>query len=327
MSKLEKNALILIRRKLVSSRADIARMLGISRPTASAVVQRLISAGMIIECGKGKSNGGKTPIALAVKNDDTRLIGIDLGYSDRISAVLLDNSGSITGQKELEFIPRDLDELTGKTAELVREWAKTEKIAGCAVAVPGIVDEGTAFISRSINPLFCGDTLAEMLKEKLSMPLSVGNRSRMAAVSEAFGGAGDGERDFALISLGVSIGAAFWCGGGIFNGAGSAAGEIKNLRLACGRSFEEALAVPAVSGASPEEVAGLCADGLGQVVDIMDTRMLILSGRFADFGDGFAPLLEETMSVKHPVRVSSARYGRFSAARGAAFLLGETIIS
>ena len=35
----EKNAYILIRRKLASSRADIARMLGVSRPTASSIVQ------------------------------------------------------------------------------------------------------------------------------------------------------------------------------------------------------------------------------------------------------------------------------------------------
>ena len=148
----------------------------------------------------------------------------------------------------------------------------------------------------------------------------------MAAVSEAFGGAGDKEDDFALISLGTSIGAAFWCGGGIFNGAGSSAGEIKNIRLGSGESFEDALALPAVRDRSTEEIAGLCADGLGQVVDIMDTGMLILSGRFADFGAGFAPMLEKMMSEKHPVRVRSARYGRFSAARGAAFRLGETII-
>ena len=183
MPRLEKSAYNLIRRKTASSRADIARMLGISRPTASAVVQSLITSGMIFECGKGKSTGGKTPIALAVRNDDTRLIGIDLGYSDRISAVLLDNSGDIAAEKQLDFTPRTLEELTERIAGLIRQCPEAGRIIGCAVAVPGIVNEESMYISRSIKELFCGDALAEMLKDKLEMPIFIGNRSRMAAVS------------------------------------------------------------------------------------------------------------------------------------------------
>ena len=157
------------------------------------------------------------------------------------------------------------------------------------------------------------------------MPVIVGNRSRMAAFSEAFGGAGDKETDFAIISLGKSIGAAFWSRGEIFNGCNSTAGEIRNMRLKNGETFENNLAPETVRNMTMDEIASVCADGLVQLADIMDIELLILSGRFADFGYPFACKLENIMSCQHPVRVRPARFGRFSAARGAAFRMGEIL--
>ena len=326
MTRLEKNAFTLIRRKLAASRADIARMLAVSRPTASTVVQSLIDSGLVIECGKGKSNGGTSPIVLAANNDYMYVVGVDLGYSDSLSAVLLDNSGEIIAEEQLLFSPADINDLTGKIAGLAGKWSESVPIAGTAIAIPGIVDEKNMLVSESINPVYCGNTVQYMLEKNLKMPVHIGNRSRMAAISEAFCGAGDRENDFALISLGVSIGAAFWCNGAIFNGKNSAAGEIRNMYVSGGITFENALAVQNLKNCSIREIAGICAVGLGQLVDIMDIELLILSGRFADFGSDFAPMLEKIMSEKHPVTVRPARYGRFSAARGAAFRMGEIII-
>ena len=120
----EKNAYILIRRKLASSRADIARMLGVSRPTASNIVQSLIDANLIAECGKGKSNGGTNPIALAVRKNHVFTVGIDLGYTDCMSAVLLDAAGSIIAEKEVTFSSSELYDL----AELFKVFGDTTRI-------------------------------------------------------------------------------------------------------------------------------------------------------------------------------------------------------
>ena len=322
----EKNAYILIRRKLASSRADIARMLGVSRPTASSIVQSLIDANLIAECGKGKSNGGANPIALAVRKNHVFTVGIDLGYTDCMSAVLLDAAGSIIAEKEVTFSSSELYDLAEKASSTVAEFYKIHPISGTAVALPGIVDEKSMTVLKSINQNYYGNTIKKLLEKNLDMPVTVGNRSRMAAFSEAFGGAGDKENDFAIISLGKSIGAAFWSGGNIFNGSSCAAGEIRNMRLKNGETFENNLAPEAIGNMTTDEIAALCADGLVQLADIMDLELLILSGRFADFGYPFARKLENIMSCQHPVRVRSARFGRFSAARGAAFKLGEMII-
>lgn len=326
MNKLEKKAFLLIRRNLAGTRAELARELAVSRPTASSVVERLMDRGLIKECGKGKSTGGTTPILLTVNSKSAYYVGIDLGYTDRMSAVLLDNAGTITAEAETDFNRADLKDLSDKAVLLIKRVSGRKKISGVAVALSGIVDEKTMSVTKSINPYHCGRVVPELLEHATGLPVTIWNRSRAAAVSEAFGGAGDKEKDFALISLGASIGSAFWCDGKIFEGSHSSAGEIRNLRLNCGLRFEDALSLTRIKACGTDSILALCADGLEQVLSIMDFELLILSGRFADFSPDFAEKLEEILKKNYPVRVRSARFGRNSAARGAAFRMGEMMI-
>ena len=60
------------------SRSDVARILDLSRPTASTVVRTLIDDGFLVETGCGRSSGGKPPIQLSVRPDAFSSIGIDI---------------------------------------------------------------------------------------------------------------------------------------------------------------------------------------------------------------------------------------------------------
>ena len=326
MNKLEKNAFLLIRRNHAVTRAELARELAVSRPTASTVVEKLLERGLVKECGKGKSTGGTTPILLSVNGKSAYYVGIDLGYTDRMSAVLIDNSGAVISEAEAEFSRSDLKDLSEKARLLTKKVSGRKKVSGLAVALSGIVDERTMSVTKSITPAHCGKVIPELLERVAGLPVTIWNRSRAAAISEAFGGAGDKERNFALISLGVSIGSAFWCDGKIFEGNHSSAGEIRNLRLNCGLRFEDALSLTRIRACTSDSVLTLCADGLEQVLSIMDLELLILSGRFADFSPDFSEKLEEILKKNYPVRVRPARFGRISAARGAAFRMGEMFI-
>ena len=326
MTDLEKNAYMLIRRGCACSRADLARRLGVSRPTASTVAKGLLARGLIRECGKGKSTGGTTPILLSAETGLPGCVGIDLGYADRMSAVLLDSAGNILEKKECEFDPMDLSSMAVNSKKMVRTLSSGKKLVGVAVALSAIIDETTGRVINSINPALRSNQLQSMLKETLEYPVFSTNRSRAAAFSEAFGGAAD-QMDFALISLGRSIGAAFWCGGKLFCGSGSAAGEIRNLRVASGVRLEQALSPERTSGADREAILEICADAMSQIIDIIDLNMLILSGRFADFGRDFSVLLEKRLrETGTPATVRAAQFGRFSAARGCALRMGELII-
>ncbi|MBQ9502196.1 MAG: ROK family transcriptional regulator [Lentisphaeria bacterium] len=327
MTELEKSAYILVRRGVARTRAELARRLEVSRPTASTAAERLLSAGLIMECGKGKSTGGTAPILLSARKDVPGFVGVDLGYTDRMSGVLLDGAGGIAAKAERTFDPADPQSIAENTKKLVDSLCPEKNVPGAAVALSAIIDEKSGRIISSVNPVFRDGKIKKLLEKELSCPVFTANRSRAAAISEAFGGAADSEENFSLISLGKSVGAAFWCGGRLFCGAYSAAGEIRDLRLASGMRLEEALSPEKTAGADREDIMEICADALSQLIDIMDLRLLILSGRFADFGGDFSSGLEEKLNEKTGgVRVRSARFGRYSAARGSAFRMGELFI-
>ena len=122
MNDLEKLALIAIRRGEAHSRAELARRLNISRPTASAVAERLISAGRIREAGRGISSGGKAPTMLTVVPECFYILGFDLGYTDRLQGVLTDAAGTVIRSEETAFrsvSPSDALRAVGRLARLL----------------------------------------------------------------------------------------------------------------------------------------------------------------------------------------------------------------
>ena len=65
------------------SRADIARLTGLTRATVSELVMDLLNQGLILEVGLGQSTGGKTPTLLSLAADSKHLIAIDLANDGR----------------------------------------------------------------------------------------------------------------------------------------------------------------------------------------------------------------------------------------------------
>ena len=61
------------------SRADLARLTGMSRPSISAIVAEQLELGLISEVGPGESNGGRRPVLLRFEDDAHYIAGLDLG--------------------------------------------------------------------------------------------------------------------------------------------------------------------------------------------------------------------------------------------------------
>ena len=70
------------------SRADLARLTGLTRTSVGDLVGTLIDDGLIEEVGRGRSSGGKSPILLRVAPDGRHLIGLDLGEAQFSGAVV-----------------------------------------------------------------------------------------------------------------------------------------------------------------------------------------------------------------------------------------------
>src|SRR6478672_9291034 len=88
------------------SRADLARLTGLTRTSVSDLVGILIHDDLIEEIGRGRSSGGKSPILLRVAPDGRHLIGLDLGEA-RFSGAVINLSGEILRSIDLPLEGRD----------------------------------------------------------------------------------------------------------------------------------------------------------------------------------------------------------------------------
>ena len=325
MTNTELTAYNFVRRGIARTRAELSKTMGISRPTASSVVDSLIADGLLRDGGKWRSNGGRNPILLLVRPEAFSLIGVDLGLRDRVSGVLVNAAGEIVRRCEIMMSP-DSPDRAGEAVSML--WERLDPgftASGIGLAVPGKVDAAAYHVEAEAYPCFGGDVLVRTLRRRfVGKYFYLGNRYRMAAVSERFGGAADREDDFMLLTLDNDLCATLFINGGCFSGAHGVAGNVRKLPVPAPdgggeTTFGEALSARSLKsvGATPEQLATSCAYGIGQVLDILDIGLVVLGGRVLGLSADFLPLLERRLAG-FGCRVKSAQFSGFSAARGAA---------
>ena len=314
------SALRVVWRGEAQSRSDVARVLQLSRPTASAVVRTLIEEGFLVEAGCCRSSGGKPPIKLSVKSSAFSSIGIDTGYENIVRGVRLDAVGKIVSSAEFPA-SSSFDDRKNAVVE-VAKMLDFQSADCVGIAVSGIVDPVRREVIRSANFELAGTRFATEIEEVLGVPVFIDNRARMSARAELFAGAAQKVSDFALISLGRGIGSALSFSGKLYCGASGQAGEIRDLLVPDydGKglmTIEEALSEKTLAERkpAPERLAEICAPGFMQLTSITDPSVLILSGRFSAVPDAFVSRLQELLGG---VEVRRAQFGRDSGACGSA---------
>ncbi len=216
------------------SRAEVARMSGLTRTTVGEVVGELIGDGMAREAGRGPSTGGKAPILLELVDGARTVIGLDLGETV-FRGALLDLRGRVIETVEREV--GGLDGLDGEQAlavvyELVdalHDKVGGVPLLGIGIGTPGIVDAGTGSIRWAVNLDWQDLPLGDLLTARYGVPVQVANDSRAAALAiHLFSGGGSSPRpaNLVAITVGLGIGAGLVIGGELFHGDGFGAGEI-----------------------------------------------------------------------------------------------------
>jgi predicted NBD/HSP70 family sugar kinase len=104
------------------------------------------------------------------------------------------------------------------------------------VGVPAIVFEDGSLRIGLASGIPGGGALRDRLSERFATQVVVDNDASLAALGETLYGAGQGERNVALLTLGTNIGMGVVADGRIYRGAHGAAGEIGNVPLRLGSS-------------------------------------------------------------------------------------------
>lgn len=228
------------------SRAEIARVTGLSRATVSDMVAELINEGLIVEVGLGVSIGGKLPILLSVADDARFMIALDLAYNHFRGAVV-DLRGQIRQIISLPASGYDGEQAIEATFSIIDQLVRLPypSFVGIGVGAPGLVNSRDGIVVHAVNLNWRDLPLGPMLKERYGLPVVVQNDCQAAAMGEfIFGGPRPASQNMVVVRVGQGIGAGIILDGKIFQGDGGGAGEIghvvmahsKGLPCRCGKS-------------------------------------------------------------------------------------------
>jgi glucokinase len=243
-------------------------------------------------------------------------IGVDVGGT-KILAGIVDRDGSIVRRHE-RATPQDaqenvLAELEAAVAELM-----DESVGAVGFGVPSPIDQAQGLVVRCVNVPLENAPLRDRMHERFGVPVGLDNDANAAAHGEWRAGAGRGEDDIVMLTLGTGVGGGVIFGGRPFRGRNGAGAELGHVVIvhdgrpcqgACtGRGHLETYASGSAATEAAREAFGPSADahrlvrlanegdaqakelledvarhlgsGIGSFVNVFGPQLVILGGGF-----------------------------------------------
>jgi len=306
------------------SRADLARLTGLTRTSVGDLVGTLIDDGLIEEVGRGQSSGGKSPILLRVAPDGRHLIGLDLGEA-QFSGAVVNLRGEILRSIHLPLEGRNGDAAVELVVRLVDALRADDRcpLLGIGIGAPGIIDTSTGTVRWSVNLNWAELRLGPLLEQRYGVPVIVANDSHAAALAELTFLRRPRPNNLIVIKVGRGVGAGIILNGQLFQGDGYGAGEFGHVSMGsadapcrCGREgcletitsmralVDAAGAIDPTINDERGLVAAFLADvagirrivldaarelgvAVGWLISVLNVRHVLLVGPVAKFGDAW----------------------------------------
>lgn len=212
------------------SRADVARLTGLTRTTVSQAVNELLENNLVQEVGPGTSKGGKMPILLSVLPDSRNLIGIDLG-SNEFQGAIVNLRGEVRHRVSMPLGERQGEDALRLAYKLIDtlKARSSSPLLGIGIGVPGVVNPGKGpLVHWAVNLNWSNLPLHDLLEERYRVPVYAANDSQVAALAEYFFGK-TRNSNLVVISVGRGIGSGIVIDSHLWQGDGFGAGEIGHV--------------------------------------------------------------------------------------------------
>ncbi|AZN39141.1 ROK family glucokinase [Paenibacillus albus] len=122
------------------------------------------------------------------------------------------------------------DNIAKYAKQIVEESPFTwEQVEGVGIGIAGFLDIANGIVKQSVNLFFDNVPLKAILEEKLSKRVLVNNDANVAALGEAWAGAGRGINDCVCYTLGTGVGGGVIINGKIVEGFAGMAGELGHM--------------------------------------------------------------------------------------------------
>jgi glucokinase len=241
---------------------------------------------------------------------------VDLGGT-KILAGVVARDGSVVRRHEratpLDSQEHVLLELEAAVAELL-----DDSVAAVGFGTPSPIDQARGVVVRCVNLPLENAPVRDRMHERFGIPVGLENDANAAAIGEWQAGAGKGEDDLLMLTLGTGVGGGAISGGGPFRGRNGEGAEFGHVVIEHGgrpcqgvctghghlETYVSGTAVTAAAreafGPSAdahrvvrlanegeqtakdmlEEVARYLGSGIGSFVNVFGPRLVILGGGF-----------------------------------------------
>ncbi|MGL4594057.1 MAG: ROK family protein [Thermoguttaceae bacterium] len=167
-------------------------------------------------------------------SSEKRYIGVDVGGT-KIQATLITSSGKIIGGIRRETPRNVAPEMTQSVIEeailelLANQSLGLKHISGVGIAVPGVVLQETGFVVVTPNMNLSGFDLGCRMKDRLNVPVAVGNDGNLGTLGECWLGSARNVDSAVGIFVGTGIGAGIVLDRRVWSGAAQGAAEIGHI--------------------------------------------------------------------------------------------------
>jgi predicted NBD/HSP70 family sugar kinase len=329
-----------------TSRADLARISGLTPTTISAVAAELLADGLIEEVGRKQStSAGKPATLLAVEPDGRHIIALDLSDDETIEAAVVNLGGKIVARRSLARKGETGKQAAQAIVRMIKEVARNVErpLLGIGVATPGIVDDDGVVLTAA-HVQWTNEPLAARIATALGVPCYVTNDANAAVLAEYK--RENGGENLMLVRVGVGVGAGIVLGGHLYVGDHFAAGEIGHVivddngaRCKCGRNgcLEAVVSAPLLaqrlSGVGHDDRAAYLDQAgrhlglaLATLVGTLDLSEIVLSGPMDLLDDRFRIAVLETIGHRTLPAVGQHVNARFSSLGDDGVLLGAAAL-
>ena len=218
-----------------NTNAEICQTFNFSLPTSMALINQLISTGVVEKMGRGESVGGRKPDLYGLRKNTFFVLSIHIERY-KIKLAIVDNTHSIIVE---ENIPSTIspnvnivDFLFDYANNLI-ETSKidTGKLLGIGISMPGLVSskEGknfTYFLTGQES-----ESLQAALKKRFNKPVYILNDAKSACLAEFRFGQAKNKSDVLVISMDWGVGLGIIMDGKMHTGTSGFAGEFGHIPM------------------------------------------------------------------------------------------------
>jgi predicted NBD/HSP70 family sugar kinase len=225
------------------SRAELARLSGLSKPTVSLALANVERSGLVREAGQRTGVPGRSAVLYEIRPDAGYVLGLDIGrqylrgalanLTGEVLARSSVRSRATSGARRVSELVRLADEVCAAAGVARADVTQT------AIGSPGVYDPRRDAIALAGGLVGWGkpSVLAE-LREAFGQQLAVENDVDAATLAEGEHGHGRDVGTFVFVWVGTGIGMGLVIGGTLHRGVHGTAGEIAFMPISGGQGAD-----------------------------------------------------------------------------------------